>query len=121
MKNVEYLPEKFGWISLKKSLQILDAIILGMHARGDNPELIRAKELGLKIYSYPEYLYEQTKDKIRVVIGGSHGKTTITSMIMHVLKYNNRLFDYMVGAQIDGFDTMVSLTRRGSNCCFRRR
>jgi len=111
------LPEKLGWIP-EKITSDLDAIILGMHARGDNPELIKAKELGLKIYSYPEYLYEQTKDKIRVVIGGSHGKTTITSMIMHVLKYNNRLFDYMVGAQIDGFDTMVSLTEEAPIAVF---
>lgn len=111
------LPEKLGWYPDKITSDI-DAIILGMHARGDNPELVRAKELGLKIYSYPEYLYEQTKDKIRVVIGGSHGKTTITSMIMHVLKYNNRLFDYMVGAQIDGFDTMVNLTEESPIAVF---
>jgi UDP-N-acetylmuramate: L-alanyl-gamma-D-glutamyl-meso-diaminopimelate ligase len=81
-----------------------------MHAREDNPELAKAKELGIKIYSYPEFLYEQTKNKTRVVIGGSHGKTTITSMIMHVLKENNIDFDYMVGAQIEGFDTMVRLS-----------
>jgi len=111
------LPEKLGWYPDKISSDF-DAIILGMHARGDNPELIRAKELGLKIYSYPEYLYEQTKDKIRVVIGGSHGKTTITSMIMHVLKYNNRLFDYMVGAQIEGFETMVSLSEEAPIAVF---
>lgn len=88
----------------------LDAIILGMHARPDNPELLRAQELGLKIYSYPEYLYEQTKDKLRIVIGGSHGKTTTTSMIMHVLKTLGKKFDYMVGANIEGFDTMVGLS-----------
>ncbi len=103
------LPEKEGWnqeiITTK-----LDAIILGMHARKDNPELIRALELGIKVFSYPEYLYEATKDKKRVVIGGSHGKTTITSMIMHVLNFYKMSFDYMVGAQIEGFDTMVSLT-----------
>ena len=103
------LPEKFGW-DLDKITPELDAIILGMHARNDNPELIRARELNLKIYSYPEYLYEQTKNKIRVVIGGSHGKTTITSMIMHVLKYHKKTFDYMVGAQIEGFETMVSIS-----------
>jgi len=111
------LPVNFGWFP-EKITNDLDAIILGMHARGDNPELIRAKELDLKIYSYPEYLYEQTKDKIRVVIGGSHGKTTITSMIMHVLKYNNRQFDYMVGAQIDGFETMVSLSEEAPIAVF---
>src|ERR1700710_2119866 len=71
----------------------IDAIILGMHARADNPELLRAQELGLKIYSYPEYIYEQSKDKLRVVIGGSHGKTTITSMVLHVLQAANKDFD----------------------------
>ncbi|MBP7507190.1 MAG: peptidoglycan synthetase [Prolixibacteraceae bacterium] len=102
------LPEKEGWQPEIISEKI-DAILLGMHAREDNPELVRARELGLKIYSYPEYLYEQTKDKLRIVIGGSHGKTTTTSMIMHVLKYNNVEFDYMVGANLDGFETMVGL------------
>lgn len=103
------LPEKWGWFP-DKIISDIDAIILGMHARIDNSELLKAKELGLKIYSYPEYIYEQTKDKTRVVIGGSHGKTTTTSMIMHVLKCNNIDFDYMVGAQIEGFDTMVKLS-----------
>ena len=81
-----------------------------MHARIDNPELVKAKELGLKIYSYPEYLYEQSKDKIRIVVGGSHGKTTITSMIIHVLQQNHIDCDYMVGAQLDGFEVMVKLS-----------
>ncbi len=103
------LPEKFGWFPEKISSE-LDVIILGMHARKDNPELLKALEMNLKVYSYPEYLYEQCKDKKRVVIGGSHGKTTITSMIMHVLKDQNVQFDYMVGAQIEGFETMVSLS-----------
>lgn len=103
------LPENWGWYPDKINSDI-DAIILGMHARIDNPELVKARDLGLKIYSYPEYIYEQTKDKIRVVIGGSHGKTTTTSMIMHVLKSNHIDFDYMVGAQIEGFDTMVKLS-----------
>jgi UDP-N-acetylmuramate: L-alanyl-gamma-D-glutamyl-meso-diaminopimelate ligase len=103
------LPEQVGWFSDKITNQ-LDAVVLGMHARADNPELLRAKELGLKIFSYPEYLYEQTKDKTRVVIGGSHGKTTITSMVMHVLKLLGIEFDYMVGAQIEGFDNMVGLS-----------
>lgn len=102
------LPPAFGWFP-DKIVTDLDAVVLGMHAREDNPELLRAKELGVKIYSYPEYLYEQTKDKIRVVVGGSHGKTTTTAMIMHVLRQNNIAFDYMVGAQLDGFDTMVQL------------
>ncbi len=103
------LPESWGWYPNKITATI-DTIILGMHARIDNPELLRAQELGLKIYSYPEYIYEQTKTKTRVVIGGSHGKTTTTSMIMHVLKCNNIDFDYMVGAQIEGFETMVKLS-----------
>ncbi|MDY8134448.1 UDP-N-acetylmuramate--L-alanine ligase [Aquimarina sp. 2201CG5-10] len=103
------LPEEFGWFS-EKITSDLDAIILGMHAKKDNIELLKAQELGVKIYSYPEFLYEQSKDKTRVVIGGSHGKTTITSMILHVLHYHDREVDYMVGAQLEGFDTMVHLT-----------
>src|SRR5205823_11399449 len=94
--------------------------ILGMHARADNPELVRAQELGIRIYSYPEYLYEFSKNKKRVVIGGSHGKTSITAMILHVLQKNRETalapsspapdFDYMVGAKLEGFDTMVKLS-----------
>ncbi|TNE30455.1 MAG: peptidoglycan synthetase [Bacteroidetes bacterium] len=102
------LPETMGW-DANRITDDLDAVILGMHAREDNPELLRAKELGLSIFSYPEYLYERTKDKTRVVIAGSHGKTTITSMILHVLHYHERVEDFMVGAQLDGYDTMVSL------------
>ena len=104
------LPEAFGWFP-EKITQQLDVIILGMHAKKDNPELLQAQEMGLKIYSYPEFLYEQSKDKTRVVIGGSHGKTTITSMILHVLDYNDMEVDYMVGAQLEGFETMVHLTK----------
>ncbi len=103
------LPNEFGWYD-EKITNDLDAIILGMHAKEDNRELIKAQELGLKIYSYPEFLYEQSKNKTRVVIGGSHGKTTITSMILHVLHYHEKEVDYMVGAQLEGFDTMVHLT-----------
>lgn len=103
------LPAQMGW-SEANITPDLDAVILGMHALTDNPELLRAQELGLKIYSYPEYIYEQTKDKLRVVIGGSHGKTTITSMILHVLNFYKRDFDYLVGAQLAGFDTMVKIT-----------
>ncbi len=103
------LPENIGWDPSKITNKI-DAVILGMHARIDNPELIKAKELGLKIYSYPEYIYERTKNKVRVVIGGSHGKTTITSMILHVLSYCNIDHDYMVGAQLEGFECMVKLS-----------
>ncbi len=102
-------PDKEGWYPEKLTADI-DAVILGMHARADNPELLRAQELGLKIYSYPEYIYEHSKNKLRVVIGGSHGKTTITSMILHVLKNTGKDFDYLVGAQLEGFDTMVKLT-----------
>lgn len=98
-----------GWDIAKITPQ-LDAVILGMHAKADNPELLKAQELGLKIYSYPEYVYEQSKDKVRVVIGGSHGKTTITSMILHVLNHYGKKFDYLVGAQLAGFDTMVQLS-----------
>ena len=90
------LPKAFGWFP-EKITSSLDAIVLGMHAKADNPELLKAQELGLKIYSYPEFLYEQSKHKTRVVIGGSHGKTTITSMILHVMHYHNRDVDYMVG------------------------
>jgi UDP-N-acetylmuramate: L-alanyl-gamma-D-glutamyl-meso-diaminopimelate ligase len=104
------LPTEEGWNTNKIEAK-LDAVILGMHARQDNPELLKAKELNLKIYSYPEYIYEQTKDKIRVVIGGSHGKTTITAMILHVLNFHKINCDYMVGAQLEGFDTMVKLTK----------
>ena len=103
------LPTEFGWFPEKITSDI-EAIILGMHAKADNPELLKAQELGLKIYSYPEFLYEQSKNKTRVVIGGSHGKTTITSMILHVMHYHNIEVDYMVGAQLEGFETMVHLT-----------
>ncbi|MDC0870949.1 Mur ligase family protein [Flavobacteriaceae bacterium] len=104
------LPKEFGWFP-EKITEELDVIILGMHAKKDNPELLQAQDMGLKIYSYPEFLYEQSKDKTRVVIGGSHGKTTITSMILHVLDYNDMEVDYMVGAQLEGFETMVHLTK----------
>jgi UDP-N-acetylmuramate: L-alanyl-gamma-D-glutamyl-meso-diaminopimelate ligase len=103
------LPESMGWYP-EKIHSGLDAIILGMHAKADNPELIKAQELHITIYSYPEFLYEHAKNKTRVVIGGSHGKTTITSMILHALKYHGVEVDFMVGAQLDGFDRMVHLT-----------
>ena len=109
LENKGLLPDIFGWFPEKIHTE-LDAVILGMHAKADNPELVRAQELGVKIYSYPEFLYEQSKNKTRVVIGGSHGKTTITSMILHVLNYHDRPVDYMVGAQLEGFDRMVHLT-----------
>ena len=103
------LPEKIGWYPSKITTN-LDAIILGMHAKDDNPELIKARELNIRIYSYPEYIYEQSKNKKRIVIGGSHGKTSITAMILYVLKNLNIDCDYMVGAQLEGFNTMVKLT-----------
>ncbi|MBO3097667.1 UDP-N-acetylmuramate--L-alanine ligase [Gelidibacter pelagius] len=109
LKQKGLLPEHFGWFPERINGSI-DAVVLGMHAKADNPELLRAQEIGLKIYSYPEFLYEQSKHKTRVVIGGSHGKTTITSMILHVMDYHDRDVDYMVGAQLEGFDVMVKLT-----------
>ena len=109
LAKYDLLPLEMGWFSSKITDEI-DAIVLGMHAKADNPELLKAQKLGLKIYSYPEFLYEQSKTKTRVVIGGSHGKTTITSMILHVMHYHDREVDYMVGAQLEGFDTMVNLT-----------
>ena len=109
LREAGLLPDEMGWHP-ERITKDIDAIILGMHAREDNPELVRARELGLKIYSFPEYLYEQTKDKIRIVVGGSHGKTTTTSMILYVLQRLGIEADYMVGAQIEGFERMVRLS-----------
>ena len=109
LREAGLLPEEMGWHP-ERITNDIDAIILGMHAREDNPELVRARELGIKIYSFPEYLYEQTKDKIRIVVGGSHGKTTTTSMILYVLNRLGIEADYMVGAQIEGFERMVRLS-----------
>ena len=109
LRDAGLLPDEIGWHPERITPDI-DAIILGMHAREDNPELVRARELGIKIYSFPEYLYEQTKDKIRIVVGGSHGKTTTTSMILYVLNRLGIEADYMVGAQIEGFERMVRLS-----------
>ena len=109
LRDAGLLPDEMGWHP-ERITPDTDAIILGMHAREDNPELLRAKELGIKIYSFPEYLYEQTKDKIRIVVGGSHGKTTTTSMILYVLQRLGIEADYMVGAQIEGFERMVRLS-----------
>ncbi|MEK6476773.1 Mur ligase family protein [Catalinimonas sp. 4WD22] len=103
------LPEQFGWYP-EKITEDIDAILLGMHARPDNPELKRAQELGLKVYSYPEYIYEQSKDKQRIVIAGSHGKTTITSMILHVLQFLDREFDYVIGAKTATVEGLVKLS-----------
>ena len=110
LKKYGILPREEGW-NPEKITSGLDAVILGMHARKDNPEMLKAKAMGLKIYSYPEYLYEQSKNKKRVVIGGSHGKTTITSMIIHVLQSLGMKIDYMVGAQLQGFEVMVKLSK----------
>jgi UDP-N-acetylmuramate: L-alanyl-gamma-D-glutamyl-meso-diaminopimelate ligase len=103
------LPAQYGWFA-ENIHEGLDAVILGMHAKEDNPELIRAKELGLKIYSFPEYIYEESRNKQRIVVGGSHGKTTTTSMIMHVLLQSGKPFDYLVGAKLDGFERSVNIT-----------
>jgi UDP-N-acetylmuramate: L-alanyl-gamma-D-glutamyl-meso-diaminopimelate ligase len=103
------LPQEIGWFP-EKIDQSLDAVILGMHAKADNPELIKAKELNLPVYSFPEYIYQESKVKTRVVVGGSHGKTTTTSMIMHVLREEGKEFDYLVGARLQGFDQSVKIS-----------
>lgn len=103
------LPAEEGWFPDRITPE-LDAVIVGMHAKSDNPELLKAQQLGLTIYSYPEFIYEHSKNKTRVVIGGSHGKTTITSMILHVMNYHNVAVDFLVGAQLEGFTNMVHLT-----------
>lgn len=117
LQHAGLLPQAWGWFP-EKITPALDAVILGMHAREDNPELARARETGLRIFSYPEYLYEQTKDKKRVIVGGSHGKTTTTSMIMHILKSCGIEFDYMAGALLEGFDTMVHLSNESKIAVF---
>ena len=109
LREAGLLPETMGWHP-ERITKDIDAVILGMHAREDNPELQRARELGLRIYSFPEYLYEQTRDKTRIVVAGSHGKTTTTAIILHVLKRLGIETDYMVGAQIEGFERMVRLS-----------
>ncbi len=103
------LPDKTGW-DPDRIHEGLDAVILGLNARNQNKELLKARELGIKIYSFPEYLYEHSKNKKRVVIGGSHGKSTITAMVMHVLKENGVNFDYMVSSMTNCFDTLVKLS-----------
>ncbi|HHT04380.1 MAG TPA: peptidoglycan synthetase [Bacteroidales bacterium] len=109
LESYGILPKKIGW-DINNVSKGLDAVILGMHAKKDNPELVKAQELGIKIYSYPEFLYQMSKEKIRIVIGGSHGKTSITAMILHVLNKLNIETDYMVGAQLEGFEVMVKIT-----------
>ncbi len=117
LEAYKLLPDKYGWDPSRISTEI-DTVILGMHAKSDNPELIRAHELGIKIMSFPEYLYEQTKDKKRIVVAGSHGKTTTTAMIMHVFRFLGIKFDYMVGSLIDGFETMVGLSNEADIVVF---
>lgn len=109
LRNKGLLPKSIGW-DPDRVVSGLNAVILGMHAKADNPELSRAKELGLPVHSFPGYIYEESKQKKRVVVGGSHGKTTTTSMIMHVLKKEGKDFDYLVGARLDGFDRSVKIT-----------
>ena len=116
LKNIIYFQKKKAGFLRKFPIDI-DAIVLGMHAKDDNPELLKAREIGLKIYSYPEFIFNQSKDKIRIVIGGSHGKTSITSLILHVLRAQNIEADYMVGAQLDGFEVMVNLQTQVNILC----
>jgi UDP-N-acetylmuramate: L-alanyl-gamma-D-glutamyl-meso-diaminopimelate ligase len=103
------LPESIGWRPDLITADI-NAVILGMHAKNDNPEIEKARELSLPIYSFPEYIFQESKQKTRIVVGGSHGKTTTTSMIMHVLKVADKDFDYLVGARLEGFDQSVNIT-----------
>lgn len=110
LAKYKFLPKEFGWFP-EKITSNTDAVILGMHARIDNPELQKAKELNVPVFSYPEYLYEQSKDKIRVVIGGSHGKTTITAMVLHVLQLLGYEPDYMVGSKLENFEVMVRISK----------
>lgn len=109
LQQAGLLPESLGWHP-ERITSALDQVILGMHARPDNPELLRARELGLKIFSFPEYLYEHSRNKKRVVVAGSHGKTSTTAMIMHVLRHRGIDFDYLVGSQLEGFERMVRMS-----------
>lgn len=109
LRQAGILPDNTGWDAARITPD-LDAVILGMHAREDNPELIKAREMQLKIYSFPEYIYQESKNKTRVAIGGSHGKTTTTAMVMHALQYNQQAFDYLVGARLEGFAQSVNIT-----------
>lgn len=109
LKSAGLLPEQEGWFPEKLTPEV-SAVIVGMHARKDNPELAQARKLGLPVYSFPEYLYHASENKQRIVIAGSHGKSTITAMIMHVLQSLGRSFDYAIGAEVSGFETMVRLS-----------
>ena len=110
LKLHDLIPNSLGWDANNINNKI-DFVILGMHAKHDNPELLKAQEIGLDIYSYPDFIFKVSKNKTRIVIGGSHGKTSITSMILHVLKNNNINVDYVLGAQLDGFEDTVSLSK----------
>jgi UDP-N-acetylmuramate: L-alanyl-gamma-D-glutamyl-meso-diaminopimelate ligase len=116
LRDKGLLPSAFGW-QPDLITSDLDAVILGMHAKADNPELIKAQELGLSIYSFPEYIFHESQQKKRVVVGGSHGKTTTTSMIMHVLKTCHQDFDYLVGAKLAGFEQSVKVTNAPTIVC----
>ena len=109
LRNAGLLPTESGWFPEKITTELF-AVVLGMHARADNLELLEAQKQGVPIYSFPQYVYEVSRDKKRVVVAGSHGKTTITSMIMHILKKNDVDFDYLVGAKIPGFEQSVRLS-----------
>ncbi|GFR84636.1 UDP-N-acetylmuramate--L-alanine ligase [Elysia marginata] len=113
LERYNLLPQNIGWHP-EVITEDIDFVVLGMHARKDNPELLRAQELDLKIYSFPEFVYERVKEKTRVVIAGSHGKTTVASMVLHILKYMSRDEDYLVGAHLKGYETMVNLTEIGN-------
>ena len=109
LEKESILPAKIGW-NKENINSNLDAVILGMHARADNPELAKAQELGIPVYSFPEYIFQESQKKTRVVVGGSHGKTTTTSMIMHVLRETKKDFDYLVGARLQGFEQSVNIS-----------
>lgn len=116
LEQAGLLPQQLGWFA-ENITPDLDAVLLGMHARADNPELLEAQALGLPVFSFPEYIYRESREKLRVVIGGSHGKTTTTGMVMHVLKHQGKAFDYLVGARLPGFAQSVALTNAPLMVC----
>ena len=109
LKKYNLFPKNLGWFPELIDKEI-DFIVLGMHAKKDNPELLKALDLDCKIYSYPELIFEFSKSKTRITIGGSHGKTTVSSMILHVLDFYDIKVDYLLGAQIEGFENMVHIS-----------
>jgi UDP-N-acetylmuramate: L-alanyl-gamma-D-glutamyl-meso-diaminopimelate ligase len=116
LQQAGLLPQRLGWYA-ENITPDLDAVLLGMHARADNPELLKAQSLQLPVFSFPEYIYSESRQKLRVVIGGSHGKTTTTGMVMHVLKHQGKAFDYLVGARLPGFDQSVAITNAPVMVC----